>query len=229
MSQRITISSTDDHRIDAWRSDPDTAKGGIVILHAVYGLTNHMGDVCDQFAAEGCAAIAPALYDRIGPGIVHPYTADGVAAGRGSYGALSAEQILADVAAAADALRDTVGNTGPVAVSGFCTGGTWAWIAAAELDFDAAVIFYGSQVPAHLDRTPRCPTILHYGDRDRIVPIAEVGKIRAAHPALTHHIYPGGRHAFFNPAQESFDAGAADLALRRSIDFLAQHPCGSAA
>ena len=37
------------------------AKGGIVILHAVYGLTDHMGDVCDAFAAPGYAAIAPAL------------------------------------------------------------------------------------------------------------------------------------------------------------------------
>jgi carboxymethylenebutenolidase len=226
MSQRITLTSNDDHSIGAWRSDPKAAaKGGIVMLHAVYGLTDHMGDVCDAFGAQGYAAIAPALYDRIGPGIVHPYTAEGVAAGRGSYGALSKEQILADVGAAGAALRDA----GPVAVSGFCTGGTWAWIAAAELDFDAAVIFYGSQVPAHLHRTPKCPTILHYGDNDRIVPMADVEKIRAAHPALTHHVYPGGQHAFFNPAQDAFDAGIADLAFRRSIDFLARHPCGPAA
>lgn len=226
MSQRITLTAADGHELDAWRADPEAAaKGGIVLLHAVYGLTAHLGDVCDAFAAQGYAAIAPALYHRIGPGIVHPYDADGVAAGRRSYGALPREHILADIAASAVAL----GDTGPVAVSGFCTGGTWAWIAAAELDFDAAVIFYGSQVPAHLDLAPRCPAILHYGDDDSIVPMADVEKIRAAHPDLAVHIYPGGRHAFFNPEQAAYDAAAARLALRRSIDFLDRHSCRPAA
>ena len=107
-----------------------------------------------------------------------------------------------------------------VAISGFCTGGTWAWIAAAELDFDAQVNFYGSHVPARLEYAPKCPTVMHYGDSDHIVPVPDIDKIRAANPEVTIHIYPGAGHAFFNPEQASHDADGAALAFRRSIEFL---------
>ena len=76
------------------------------------------------------------------------------------------------------------------------------------------------RVPAKLDYTPLCPTVMHYGDSDHIVPVADIESIRAAHGAATIHIYPGAGHAFFNPEQRSHDADAAALAYSRSIDFL---------
>ena len=71
--------------------------------------------------------------------------------------------------------------------------------------------------------TPRCPVILHYGDQDVVVPLADVEKIRSAHPELPLHIYPGGDHAFFNPEQSSYDAAFARLAHSRTIEFLDLH------
>ena len=45
MSKRISVTASDGHELDAWRSNPDgVAKGGIVVLHAIYGLTSHLGD-----------------------------------------------------------------------------------------------------------------------------------------------------------------------------------------
>ena len=222
MSQKITLTAADGHRLAAWRADPETdapetdVKGGIVVLHAVYGLTDHMGDVCQAFADNGFAAIAPALYDRIETNIVHPYSRDGVEAGKVSYAALRRQAFVADLDACESALREA----GRVAISGFCTGGTWAWEAAASLGFDASVIFYGSHVASRLDIQPNCPTIMHYGDSDVIVPMPDVDRIRAANPDVTVHVYPGGGHAFFNPDQANYDADAAALALERSIAFL---------
>jgi len=214
MSTRISVTAGDGHVLDAWRSDPDgQSKGGIVILHAIYGLTDHMGDVCDIWAGRGFSAIAPALYDRTGKNIVHGY--DQPDQGRASYAALTREQILADVAGCAAALRP-----GPVAISGFCTGGSWAWVAAQDLPFDASVNFYGSHVHKWLDYSPKCPTIMHYGDADWVVPMAGIEAIRTANPGVTLHVYPGAGHAFFNPEQKSFDADAAALALDRSVAFL---------
>jgi carboxymethylenebutenolidase len=217
MSQKITLAAADGHTFTARRSDPvQPPRGGIVVLHAVYGLSNHMGDVCDQFASRGYAAIVPALYDRIGKDIVHPFTAQGAAAGVKTYSSLTRAQILADVDACAAALRPC----GRVAISGFCTGGTWAWIASAELAFDAQVNFYGSHVPAHLALAPRCPTIMHYGDSDQFVSMEAMDRIRAAHPEVLIQVYPGGKHAFFNPQQQSYDSAHATLALEQSIAFL---------
>jgi len=147
---------------------------------------------------------------------VHGYDPAGADAGRKSYAALTKSQILADVAACAEALSPA----GPVAISGFCTGGTWAWIAAAELDFDAQVNYYGSHVASRLDHAPRCPTVAHYGDSDHIVPVSDIDKIRAAYPQVAIHVHPGGKHAFLNPEQASHDPDIAAKAWRASIAFL---------
>ena len=217
MADRITLTAEDGHAFEAWRSAPDRPIGGIVVLHAIYGMTSHMADVCDLYAEAGIAAIAPSLYDRSGRGTVFGYDADGRAGGMARRETLGEATVLADVAAALDSLRPS----GPVAVQGFCTGGTWAWIAAARLPLDAAVIYYGSDVYEHRALSPSCPAILHYGDRDAVVPFDEAEAIRDAHPGLEFHVYPGADHAFFNPEQESHDAAAAETAHRRTIAFLA--------
>ena len=129
MADRITLTAEDGHDFEAWRSAPDRPTGGIVVLHAIYGMTSHMADVCDLYAEAGIAAIAPSLYDRSGRGTVFGYDAAGRAGGMARRETLGEATVLADVAAALDSLRPS----GPVAVQGFCTGRTWPWIAAARL------------------------------------------------------------------------------------------------
>ncbi len=215
---RHTITAADRHRLEVARAEPTgTPKGGVIVLHAIYGLTNHIRGVCETWAANGYVGIAPALFDRVGKGLVHPHTREGGDAGRKCYEALTGAMILADIAACRDALRES----GPVIVSGFCSGGSWAWITSDRLDGIAAQVnFYGSHVPRHLDLKPRCPTIMHYGDADHVVPVADIERIKAANQSVEMHLYPGAGHAFFNPEQDHYDGPAAALALERSLGFL---------
>ena len=215
MAERITLAASDGHELEAWHAGGD-AIGGIAVLQAIYGLTAHLGDVCDLYARSGISAVAPALYDRTGRNIVFGYDEAGRAAGMAQRETLCRQTVLADVSAALERLRPA----GPVAVQGFCTGGSWAWVAAANLALDAAVIYYGSDVYQSRALVPRCPTILHYGDRDTIVPIDQVEAIADGHPEHPLHIYPGAGHAFFNPDQASYDKDAADLAHSRTLAFL---------
>jgi carboxymethylenebutenolidase len=215
---KVALTAADGHALSAWSARPaGRPKGGVVVLHAVYGATAHIGEVCARWAAAGYSAIAPALFDRLGQDIVHPY--DRPQAGVASYAALAAAALYADIEAAAAA----AGRAGEVAICGFCTGGSWAWRAAARMPFAAQVNFYGSHVPALLDLAPRCPTILHYGDRDELAPRKAIEDIRARRPAVELHVYPGAGHAFENVEQASYDAAAADLAWQRSIAFLDRH------
>ena len=215
MVERISVTASDGHVMDAWRADPTgTPKGGIVFLQAIYGLTNHLGDVCDWFAEDGFCTIAPATYDRTERKKVFAYGDHGGMQFREN---LKEETVLLDIAACADLLRQ---KTEKIAVSGFCTGGTWAWIASDRLDFDAAVVFYGSDIHDNLDRRPKCPAILHYGDADHVVPFDLVQKIQATNPDTEFHVYPGAGHAFYNPEQTHHDADAAELAHQRSVAFL---------
>lgn len=214
----IELAASDGHSFKAWRADPDNKPaGGVVVLHAIYGLTTHIGDVCARWAEAGYAAIAPQLYDRIGKDLVFAYDGDGPEAGTACYGKLSEPEILADIAACADALPAGA----PRIISGFCTGGTWAWVASARQRFDAQVNFYGSHVFSEkLAEKPQCPTILHYGDADHVVPLPDVEAIRATHPGVRVEIYPGGGHAFFNPEQSRYHAQNAHRVWQNSLEFL---------
>lgn len=221
-ARKVELTAADGHKVTVYRADPAGAsKGGIVILHAVYGLAPAMGVVCSRWADAGYTAIAPALFDRLQRDLVHPYTLEGVQAGSKSYGALTQAQILSDIQACTTA----AGPAGRVAISGFCTGGTWSWLAASKASFAAQVNFYGSHVhtPEYFDLEPRCPTVIHYGDKDPVVPMPQVERIRTRHPALEMHIYPGAVHAFLNPDQASYHAPSAAPAWQRSIAFMDKH------
>ena len=220
-ARKIDLPARDGHTLSAWHARPSgEARGGVVVLHAVYGLTAHIGDVCTTWAAAGYSAVAPALYDRVARDLVHDY--DRASDGSKTYASLTEAGIFADIAAAAAA----AGPAGRVAISGFCSGGSWAWRAAAALEFAAQVNFYGSHLPALIDLVPRCPTILHYGDADHIVPLAQIERIRARHPEIDLHVYPGAGHAFENHEQATYNRSAADLAWQRSIAFLDKHIAG---
>ncbi len=217
MSKEIKITASDGHVFDAWRSNPEgDVKGGVVILHAITGRITYLADVCDQWAAEGYIAVAPSLFDRIEPNIVNPYTPAGVEAGIANFTSLDGDKILMDVDASAETLR----SSGPVIISGFCTGGTWAWVSADKLKFDAMVNYYGSHVPARLEYKPKCPSVIHYGDIDHCVSMEEIEVIRKANPDLRIHIHPGAKHAFFNPEQVSHHPEAAPKSWTQSMAFL---------
>jgi carboxymethylenebutenolidase len=215
----IGLQTSDGHILSAWSSTPaDECKGGVIVLHAVFGLTNHIGNVCDKWAAAGFRALAPALFDRLGKDIVYPYGRAGAESGLNTYEKLSSDQILADVQACRLALLPY----GPVAISGFCTGGSWAWTSAAHIPFAAQVNFYGSHVHERLGEAPLCPTQLHYGSSDHVVGQNEQGRIAERYPEVKIHCYEGAGHAFMNPEQEFFDAEAEALAWARSVAFVEQ-------
>src|SRR5690606_37706315 len=108
------------------------------------------------------------------------------------------------VQAAIDALGDV-----PVAVVGFCWGGTVAHVAASELSIAAAVSYYGSGIARMLDKRPKCPVLYHFGDRDRSIPPESIERIREANPAGVYHVYPGAGHGFDSEGRASFSPGDA--------------------
>lgn len=217
MPELITLRADDGHMLTAWSSAPSRpGRGGVIVLHAVFGLTSHIGDVCDAWAAAGFRAMAPALFDRVGERVVHPYGRAGAEAGARTYGQLTQDNILDDIKACKLALAPS----GPTAVTGFCTGGSWAWTAAANLPFDAQIAFYGSHIHERLSQRPMCPSQLHYGSSDHVVSTGQQKQIAACHPEVEMHLYEGAGHAFMNPEQEYYAPDAAALAWRRAISFV---------
>jgi len=215
MGKMIRLTAADGHELDAYLAEPKgKAKGGVVVVQEIFGVTDHVKRIADQYAAQGYVAIAPAMFDRIARNLTVPYT--DIQAGLEHMRKLEWPSTLADITAAADKIR----SSGSAAVVGFCWGGTVAHVAASDLDIDAAVSYYGGGVAKMLDKKPRCPILYHFGDQDHSIPLPDVEKIKNANPDSTLHVYPGAGHGFSCDERASFSARDAKLAFERSIAFL---------
>lgn len=214
-------STTDGFAFDAYRATPsDARRGGLVICHAIWGVTPHLRELADSFAEDGYEVLVPSLFDRLQRGFAERDTdpalyprqngfAEAVAWGAG---------VLDGVQAAVDALRP------PVFALGFCFGGTVAWLAASRCEgLSAVAAYYGGQIPDYLGETPKVPTILHLGKTDELIPPDQVERIRAAHPELPVYMYEAG-HAFVAP--NGFHADSARLSRLRTLALFARNGGG---
>jgi carboxymethylenebutenolidase len=213
------LTASDGHELDAYEVHPDGASASIVIVQEIFGVNAHIRSVVDRYASFGYRAIAPALFDRGERGVELGYDDAGRARGIELVMPIAFDAAMLDVTAAVE----HVAETGPVAVIGYCFGGSVAWIAACDLPIAAAVGYYGGQIHAMADREPKVPTMLHFGELDHGIPLDQVHAIAAAHPEVPVHVYEGADHGFNCDARATHDARSAAIALGRTLEFLADH------
>ena len=222
---------------------PGTAKGGLVLVHEIWGLVDHIKDVADRYAAEGYLVLAPDLMAQTGmtpevAGEVLQALADPDPEQRSRvqprlreltsplHSPEFAEQTVAALRLCFDHLENLPGLAGRVAVTGFCFGGGYSFaLATAEPRLRAAVPFYGSAdfTEEELGRIS-CPVLAFYGDQDtplvRTLPILKA-KMYAAGVDFEAVVYPGTGHAFFNDSTPArYNAHAAQDAWSRTLAFL---------
>jgi carboxymethylenebutenolidase len=213
------LTASDRHELDAYEVHPDGASASIVIVQEIFGVNAHIRSVVDRYASFGYRAIAPALFDRGERGVELGYDDAGRARGIELVMPIAFDAAMLDVTAAVE----HVAETGPVAVIGYCFGGSVAWIAACDLPIAAAVGYYGGQIHGMIDREPKVPTMLHFGELDHGIPLDQVTAIAAAHPEVPVHVYEGADHGFNCDARATHDARSAAIALGRTLEFLADH------
>jgi len=213
----------------------------VVMIHDVWGLSDHTRDLARRLAQEDFSVLAVDLYRRESEiKIENP----------GDWmRALSDVQVLEDIQAGVDFLSAHSSTSGQgVGVMGFCMGGSYALLAACGCrGVAAAVPFYGLlshqhgllHDPAGIDpaRKPReplaaaedlsCPLLAFFGEEDEFVPLADVGVLRERLQKTPHAtevvVYPGAGHAFMNDTRpDAFRPAIAEQAWSRSVDFL-QH------
>jgi carboxymethylenebutenolidase len=215
MGKMIRLKAKDGHELDAYLAEPTgKPKGGLVVVQEIFGVTNHIKRVADQFAAKGYKVVAPAMFDRVERNVALDYSE--IEKGREHMRKLQWPDTLADVEAAANEAR----AAGSVSIVGYCWGGTVAHVAASELAFDAAVSYYGGGVAKMLDKKPQCPIMYHFGDQDASIALPDVEKIRKANPSSPVHVYAGAGHGFNCDERASYSANDARVAFERSLEFL---------
>jgi carboxymethylenebutenolidase len=238
-------SSQQDTEIEIYRAVPDgEVRGGLVLIHEIWGLADHIKQVADRFAAEGYLCYAPDILSKAG---ITPQSGQELLAlvqNPDEQVRVAAQPLMRERTApthdpeygawAVGALQQVVdelaaqpGIDSRIGVTGFCFGGSYSFaLAAADQRIRAAVPFYGA--PPDVDRIPdiSCPVLAIYGAEDErlMTGLPEVtDRMRAAGVDFTVKVYDGAGHAFFNDAGSRYHAAAAADAWRLTLDFLQQH------
>lgn len=222
MGEQVQVASPKDGFLyDAWRARPtDARRGGLVVCHAIWGVTPHLRALADEWAQDGYEVLVPSLFDRTQRGFAETDTDPALQAWQNGLAEASGwgVDVLDAVQACIDALAP------PVFAMGFCFGGNVAWLSASRCTgLSAVAAFYGGQIAQFLSETPTVPTILHLGKTDPLIPLRDVDGIRAAHPDLPVFMYEAG-HAFVAP--NGFHADSARLSKLRTLQLFARNGGG---
>lgn len=216
-SEAISLTAEDGHVLDAFVARPVTAaRGGLIILQEIFGLTDHIKAIAEKFAAEGYLSVAPAMFDRVKPGLVLDYSDFGTA--RATMSQLDRAKCILDMQAAADYAR----SAGKVGSIGFCWGGSMADLAACHGLVDAGVSYYGRMTVEWLDLQPVCPMLYHYGDRDTLIPVDVIEQIqRKRHGQV--RVWGNADHGFCCEDRPQYNASAAAQSMQVTLNFLQAH------
>jgi carboxymethylenebutenolidase len=140
----------------------------VLVIHEIFGLTDWARSVADELAEAGYVAIAPDLLSGMGPKGGGTAEFGGDDAARKAVAELPADQVTADLNAAAEYVAKLPACNGKVAVAGFCWGGGQAFrFAENNKDVKASFVFYGTG-PQTEDEAGKvnCPVYGFYGGDD---------------------------------------------------------------
>jgi carboxymethylenebutenolidase len=213
----IKMKMSDGVQIGVYHVEPaGKRRGGLVLIQEIFGLTEHIKECCDKFAAEGYEVLGPAVYDREAPGFEASYSPEDIQkAIKIARGEHPFDLSVKDSQSCIDALK----TKGPVFITGYCYGGTVTWAAACQCTgLAAASGYYGGNIAQMIDQQPKCPTILHFGEHDHGIPMEAVNKIKAAHPEVKVYVYDAG-HGFNSDRRADYNEAAHKLGMQRTLEL----------
>ncbi len=224
---------TRDGDLPAYRAQPAGRSGlpTVLVVQEIFGVHEHIKDVCRRLAHLGYLAIAPELYARQGD-VSTMETPDIIAK---VVSKVSDAQVMADLDAAADWAAKN-GGGGPLGITGFCWGGRIVWMYAAHSRrLAAGVAWYGTLAlgrykVAALDVVDRiqAPVLGLYGGADSGIPNETVEALRAALKSAGNArseivLYPDTPHGFHADYRENYRKGPAEDGWKRLTAWFRQY------
>ncbi len=216
-TETVALTAEDGHQLEAYVAHPDgVAKGGIVVIQEIFGLTSHICNMAEQFAEAGYLAVAPAMFDRTNKNTVLSY--NDFEAARAAMDALNRDECVLDMKAAAE----LAGSAGKVGIVGFCWGGAMADLAACHGLVSAGVSYYGRMTVEWLDLQPACPMLYHYGEIDELIPMQTVEKIQRKRKGEVC-VWGRADHGFCCDERPSYNKKVTAEAMRKTLGFFSEH------
>ena len=220
MGKQIDLTASDGFKLAAYLAEPaGKAKAGLLVIQEIFGVNAHIRELCDGFAKDGYAALAPALFDRAKRGVELGYEQADIAKGREIRQEVPWDKAVLDCAAGVDYLK----RYGKVGSTGYCWGGSVSYLCGTRLPVNAAVVYYGGQIIPFNDEKLKAPCQMHFGETDAGIPLSDVEQIKAKHPEAEVFVYQGAGHGFTCDHRGSYHAAATRQARERTMAFFAKH------
>ena len=217
------IKSADDYPLQYLQFEPDnnTSKKSIILVYEIFGLTDHIKNVAKEYAENGFLVAVPDIFSRLENNIDLPYNKKGFSKGLHLKEKLGWELPVMDIVALAANLR--LENN--VSVLGYCYGGSLAWLAMQKsFIFEKGICYYGSSIPEFLELNVNCPCMLHFGSKDKGIPLKSVEKVKKFVNKNKNKIeicvYKNADHGFNCSERKSYNKIAAEQAFEKTIKFL---------
>ncbi len=217
----VTLTSGDGAQIETYHVLAEgKRKGGLVLIMEIFGVTDHIKDLCDGFAERGYDVLSPQLYDRQVKGFEATYSSEDIAKSLEYRAKNTYENTILDTQMCIDKLR--ADGADKVFMTGYCYGGTVTWLAACRArGLTAAAAYYGGAIKDFIGETPKVPLICHFGAKDHSIPPEVVEAVKAAHPDVPVYVYDAD-HGFNSDRRNNYDRPAAELAVKRTLELFAQ-------
>ena len=217
------IKSADDYPLPYLQFEPNnnTSKKSIILVYEIFGLTDHIKNVAKEYAENGFLVAVPDIFSRLENNIDLPYNKNGFSKGLHLKEKLGWELPVMDIVALAANLR----LESNVSVLGYCYGGSLAWLAMQKsFIFEKGICYYGSSIPEFLELNVNCPGMLHFGSKDKGIPLEAIDKVKKfidkSKNKIKLYVYENADHGFNCNQRKSYNKKAAELAFEKTIKFL---------
>ncbi|GAB6179882.1 dienelactone hydrolase family protein [Desulfotomaculum defluvii] len=193
-----------------YTNNNDTA---VVVLHEIYGLNQHIEEVCLQFSKHHMDVFAPNML--IGE-TVFDYTQENDAYNN-FLNSVGFEKAFKQINTFILNLRRQYNR---VVVVGYSVGATIAWLCSNEAGLCNAVIgFYGSRIRDYLEINPKCPVLLFFPNQEKSFNVSDlVQNINHKDNVCIKQLY--GQHGFANPSSPNYNKDSSDQAYKAMLLFI---------
>jgi carboxymethylenebutenolidase len=190
---------------------------GVVVIHEIFGLTDHIRDVTRRLAKAGFIAVAVDLASRSGG-------SDKGNVG-GALGQLAPADALADVAAAVAFLNAQPECSGKIGITGFCYGGGMTLRSAGNIaGLSAAVAYYGpTPTPPEQMKGATVPILAHYGASDARVNATIDSLEQNVGSTFKKTVHEGAGHGFNNDTGGGYNEAAAVAAWKETLAWFKEY------
>jgi carboxymethylenebutenolidase len=208
----------------------------VLVVHEIFGVHEHIKDVCRRWAKAGYYAIAPDLFAREGDAAAETDMAKLMS---GVVARTPDAEVLADLDATLEFAKESgVADVSRAAVTGFCWGGREVWLYAAHNpNLKAGVAWYGPlarpatplapQNPPDIVARLKVPVLGLYGGLDKNITRDQVAamrrKLAEAGGASEIIVYPDAGHAFYADYRPSYVKADAEASWREALGWLKAH------